>query len=93
MTSDLERRVSQRKTTAVEGFTSRYNIHRLVWYATTESALDAVTRERQFKGWRRAKKVELVDAENPGWADLSKDWYVTIELMHSRVPCCTATTW
>ena len=74
MTSDLERRIWQHKTKAVDGFTSRYNVDRLVWYASTNSAIEGVTRERQIKSWRREKKVALIEAENPGWVDLARDW-------------------
>src|SRR5436309_2745472 len=75
MTSDLERRVWQHRTKAIEGFTSRYNVDHLVWYASTNSAIEAITRERQIKSWRRAKKVALIEAENPGWVDLARDWW------------------
>jgi len=74
MTNDLARRVWQHRTKAIEGFTSRYNIDRLVWYATISTAVEAVARERQIKSWRREKKIELIEAENPGWMDLARDW-------------------
>jgi putative endonuclease len=75
MTSDLARRIWEHRTKAIHGFTSRYNIDRLVWYETTYHAVEAVTRERQIKGWLREKKIKLIEAENPGWADLSHQWY------------------
>jgi putative endonuclease len=74
MTNDLARRVWEHRPKAVEGFTSRYNIDRLVWYETTDQAIDAVARERQIKSWRREKKIELIEAENPRWVDLAEDW-------------------
>jgi putative endonuclease len=76
MTSDLERRVWEHRTKAIEGFTSRYNIDRLVWYETTNRAMDAATREREIKAWRREKKIALIEAENPGWDDLARDWWM-----------------
>ena len=79
MTSDLEGRLQEHRTKAVEGFTSRYNIDRLVWYEVTTSAVDAVAREREIKGWRREKKVELIESENPSWTDLAKDWWSVVE--------------
>jgi putative endonuclease len=74
VTSDLERRVGEHKAKAVPGFTSRYNIDRLVWYESTSSALDAIEREKQLKNWHREKKVWLIEMENPGWDDLAADW-------------------
>jgi putative endonuclease len=74
MTNDLERRLHQHQTEDADGFTSRYNIDRLVWHENTTSAVDAVTREREIKGWRREKKVALIESENPGWDDLAKEW-------------------
>jgi len=79
MTNDLERRLQEHRTKAVDGFTSRYNINRLVWYEATTSAIDAVAREREIKGWRREKKVKLIESENPGWVDLAKDWWSETE--------------
>ena len=74
MTNDLARRVWEHRSKAATGFTSKYNIERLVWYETTGQAVEAVARERQIKSWRRDKKIALVEADNPGWADLSRDW-------------------
>jgi putative endonuclease len=75
MTNDLERRVWQHRTKAIEGFTSTYNIDRLVWYESSSQVLDAIAREKQVKGWRREKKIELIEEYNPNWADLAHDWY------------------
>jgi len=75
VTNDLERRVWEHRTKAVEGFTRRYNIDRLVWYASTNHVVDAIAREKEIKAWRREKKVRLIEAENPGWADLARDWF------------------
>jgi len=74
LTSDLERRVAQHKTKAIPGFTSRYNIDRLVWFECTSDAHTATERERQLKNWRREKKVRLIEAENAEWEDLAADW-------------------
>src|SRR5436309_15934647 len=71
MTSNLEQRVWQHRTKAIEGFTSRYNIDRLVWYESTNLAIDAASREREIKAWRREKKIALIEAENPEWDDLA----------------------
>ena len=74
MTSDLERRVAEHKSKAIAGFTSRYNIDRLVWFESTESFLAAAERERQLKNWRREKKVMLIEMENAAWEDLAAEW-------------------
>ena len=75
MTNDLERRVWQHRTRAIDGFTSKYNIDRLVWHESTGQVLDAIAREKQVKSWRREKKIELIEADNPCWADLARGWY------------------
>src|SRR5579875_1686408 len=75
VTSDLERRVFEHKWKEHEGFTARYNCDRLVWFERHQSIEAAITREKQLKGWRRAKKVALIEAANPTWIDLSREWY------------------
>ena len=75
MTNDLARRVQQHKDRMVEGFTSRYNIDRLVYYEETNDVRDAVDREHQIKAWRRDKKISLVESVNPSWDDLSREWF------------------
>jgi putative endonuclease len=74
MTSNLEQRVAQHKAKAAPGFTSRYNIDRLVWFESIGNAFDAVERERQLKNWRREKKVMLIEMENATWEDLAAEW-------------------
>ena len=71
MTSDLRGRVYQHKTGAIEGFTTRYRINRLVYFETYAEALPAIAREKQLKGWLRKRKVGLIEAENPEWEDLA----------------------
>jgi putative endonuclease len=55
----------------VPGFTSRYNIDRLVYVEQCGQARTAIEREKQIKGWTRERKLALVESANPGWADLS----------------------
>jgi putative endonuclease len=74
VTSALEKRVSQHKNHIVEGFTKRYNLASLVYYELHEDILAAIAREKQIKGWNRAKKIELIESTNPQWRDLSEDW-------------------
>ena len=75
MTNDIKRRVYQHKTHLIPGFTDKYNIDRLLYVETTSDPISAIRREKQIKKWRREKKVALVDSQNPGWKDLSEDWY------------------
>ena len=74
VTSDLGRRVSQHKLGEVPGFTSRYKATRLVHTENFGDIRDAIAREKEIKGWRREKKVALIEAENPSWKDLAEDW-------------------
>jgi putative endonuclease len=75
VTHDLERRVYQHKHSLIEGFTRRYNLTKLVYYAETNDVREAITREKQIKGWLRAKKVALIEEMNPYWDDLGSAWY------------------
>ena len=75
VTNNLERRIWEHKNSLVEGFTKKYKINRLVYYEDTNDVLAAITREKQLKGWRRDKKIALIEAANPEWKDLSEDWY------------------
>ena len=73
MTSDLAKRVQQHRAGSARAHTSKYAITSLVYYEETRSAESATNRERQLKGWRRAKKLGLVDGFNPEWRDLSAE--------------------
>ena len=77
VTSDLYQRVAEHKAGQSSGFTSRYRLDRLVYAESTSDVEDAIAREKQLKGWRRSRKVELIESVNPGWEDLSVDWGVT----------------
>ena len=74
MTSDLKKRVWEHKQKLVEGFTKKYNISRLVYWEDTGDVHSAIIREKQIKGWLRAKKIALIETMNPEWKDLSEDW-------------------
>lgn len=71
VTSNLERRIQQHKHQFFDGFTKKYNVHKLVYYECTSDATSAIQREKQLKGWRREKKNQLVESVNPKWTDLS----------------------
>jgi putative endonuclease len=75
VTSDLHKRVFQHKWKEHDGFTARYNCDRLVWFEGHQEIAEAIAREKELKGWRRAKKIALIEATNPAWVDLSRDWY------------------
>ena len=70
ITNDLIRRTYEHKSNLVEGFTSKYNVHKLVYYDLTSDVMSAITREKQVKGWTRNKKIKLIESMNPGWKDL-----------------------
>jgi putative endonuclease len=75
VTNHLERRVYEHKHKLVPGFTSKYNITKLVYYEEGNDVHVALAREKQIKGWLRAKKIALIESANPEWRDLSLDWY------------------
>jgi putative endonuclease len=75
VTNGLVRRVYEHKTKVNDGFTSRYKIDRLAYYERYTSIHQALAREKQIKGWRRIRKIELIVSMNPTWADLAADWY------------------
>ena len=70
VTRDLVRRTYQHKTHMMPGFTSRYDVRRLVWFETYDDPTNAITREKEIKKWRRMWKIELIEKENPDWRDL-----------------------
>jgi putative endonuclease len=78
VTNDLARRVYEHKTKQTPGFTQRYNITQLVYYEATPDVRSAIEREKQIKGWLRAKKIALIESMNPGWRDLSQDWETSL---------------
>ena len=71
ITSSLVRRVWQHQQGEIEGFTKNYNLNRLVYYESYDDPREAIAREKEIKGWTRAKKNALVEARNPRWDDLS----------------------
>ena len=71
ISSNLVQRVYQHKKGLVEGFTKRYNIHRLVYYEIHSDVYEAITREERIKKWNRQWKINLIEQNNPQWLDLS----------------------
>ncbi|HJR81828.1 MAG TPA: GIY-YIG nuclease family protein [Anaerolineales bacterium] len=76
VTNDRMRRVYEHKNKLISGFTSKYNIKILVYYESTSSIYAALEREKQIKGWLRAKKIALINSMNPEWKALSEEWFV-----------------
>jgi len=70
VTNDLVRRVYEHKTKAVPGFTSRYEVDRLVWFESYDDPSTAISREKELKKWRRDWKITLIEDANPDWTDL-----------------------
>jgi len=70
VTGDLIRRVAQHREKAFPGFTSRYNVHKLVFFEQAIDPTAAIWREKQIKAGSRARKIALIDAMNPEWRDL-----------------------
>jgi putative endonuclease len=67
--------VYEHKKKLMPGFTAKYNIDRLVYFETVEDVHAAIFREKQIKGWRRCRKLELIESVNPVWSDLSIAWF------------------
>ncbi len=77
VTNNLERRLWEHKNKQVEGFTSRYNAIKLVYFEQTSDIKSAIEREKQIKSLLRAKKNKIVESINPDWKDLSDDWLLS----------------
>ena len=73
--NDLERRVYEHRNKLVPGFTRKYNVTWLAYFEQTSDIMAAIAREKEIKGWRRSKKVALIESANPEWKDLSLEWY------------------
>ena len=71
ITNDLDRRVREHKAGEIEGFTKRYRCHKLLYFEVFGEVRDAISREKQLKGWVRAKKEALIASMNPDRRDLS----------------------
>ncbi len=74
VTNNLGVRIRQHKNHAFAGFTAHYEVTRLLYYEVYEHIGRAIGREKQLKGWRREKKIALIETMNPQWKDLSKEW-------------------
>ena len=75
MTNNIVVRIYQHKNNLIEGFTKRYNVHKLVYYEIFDDVNLAIQREKQIKAGSRKKKISLIEEVNPEWKDLSNDFY------------------
>ena len=73
VTNNLERRASEHKSKLIKGFTSKYNVNKIVWYDTFNSVEEAIVAEKKIKGWPRIKKINLIKSINPKFQDLIND--------------------
>ena len=75
VTDNLERRVTEHQRKLIPGFTSQYNINRLVHFEVVGDIRAAIAREKQIKGWLRIKKSALIESANRDRKDLSDGWF------------------
>ncbi|MGH9539354.1 MAG: GIY-YIG nuclease family protein [Terriglobales bacterium] len=74
VTGNLRRRVFEHKSKVHPSFTSRYNLTRLAYHEMFVYPAEAIAREKEIKGWRRSKKLALIESMNPHWHDLAAEW-------------------
>lgn len=74
VTNSIYRRAQQHKRGEIEGFASKYGCIRLVYYEGFDDIHKAIGREKQLKGWSRAKKIALIESQNARWEDLAEKW-------------------
>lgn len=70
ITNNLKRRIYEHKNKLIKGFTEKYNINKLIYYEETSDVRIAIEREKELKGWKREKKIRLIEEQNPLWVDL-----------------------
>ncbi len=71
VTNNLQRRLAEHRSSRSRGFTARYLVRRLVYVEHTHDVIAAIRREKEIKGWRREKKIALIESANPEWNDLA----------------------
>jgi putative endonuclease len=75
VTSNLEKRIYEHKNNLISGFSSKYKLHKLVYFERSNSLKEAINREKQLKNWHRQWKVNLIKEFNHNFDDLSKNWF------------------
>ena len=74
VTNNPERRVLEHRNKIVKGFTSRYNVDKLVYFEKFSDINEAIKREKRLKKWNRQWKIDLIEKDNPEWKDLAEEW-------------------
>ncbi len=72
ITNDIRRRINEHKSDLIDGFSKRYQTHKLVYFEEYKRSMDAIMREKQLKGLLRSKKINLINEMNPYWEDLGE---------------------
>jgi putative endonuclease len=88
MTNSIYRRVLQHKAGEIEGFSKQYACTRLVYYESFDDVHKAIGREKQLKGWSRAKKTALIESRNPRWEDLAETWGAQMAFAGESIKGC-----
>ena len=73
VTNNLIRRIYEHKNDLIEGFTNKYNVHKLVYYEQVNDVYSAMQREKRLKKWKRKWKLGLIESVNPDWNDLYEE--------------------
>ncbi len=79
VTNDLVRRMHEHRAKKVPGFTSRYNLNKLVFFESSTDVHAAIAREKEIKGWIRKKKKALIETMNPNWNDLADEFGILFD--------------
>jgi putative endonuclease len=88
VTSNLHKRIFEHRFHRIEGFTDNYDVERLLYWESFEEVQQAIRREKQLKGWRRSKKIALIEWKNPHRVDLARDWYPWMTNSNSTSQSC-----
>jgi len=75
VSNDLERRMFEHKNKLVKGFSSKYNLNKLIYFESFQFVKEAIKREKNLKKWKRDWKINLIVEDNADWIDLSEDWF------------------
>ena len=85
MCNNIAGRMWEHKTGKFEGFAAQYHCNRLVYHESFDDVRKAIDREKQLKGWRRSKKIALIESLNPRWADLAEKWGSEMRFANQRL--------
>ena len=76
ITNNLERRIFEHKNKLVKGFSSRYNLDKLVYFESFQYINEAIKREKNMKKWKREWKINLINENNPNWENIAENWFI-----------------